>query len=68
MFQIIATEVPVVFLYFSYFSYFSDYLYAARQVQGLKIAPLTDPRDRLWNAEDWCDDRAPLNTCAEGGT
>ena len=48
VFQTIATEVPVVFLYFS------DYLYAqARQVQGLKIAPIGDPRERFWNAEDW---------------
>ena len=48
VFQAIATEVPVVFLYFS------DYLYAqARLVQGLKIAPINDPRERFWNAEDW---------------
>jgi len=48
VFQAIATDVPVVFLYFS------DYLYAqARLVQGLKIAPISDPRERLWNAEDW---------------
>ena len=48
VFQTISTEVPVVFLYFS------DYLYAqARQVQGLKIAPINDPRERFWNAEDW---------------
>jgi peptide/nickel transport system substrate-binding protein len=48
VFQTIATEVPVVFLYFS------DYLYAqARLVQGLRIAPINDPRERFWNAEDW---------------
>jgi len=48
VFQTLSTEVPVVFLYFS------DYLYAqAKQVQGLKIAPINDPRERLWNAEDW---------------
>jgi len=48
VFQTIATEVPVVFLYFS------DYLYAqSRQVQGLRIAPISDPRERFWNAEDW---------------
>ena len=48
VFQAIATEVPVLFLYFS------DYLYAqARLVQGLKIAPINDPRERFWNAEDW---------------
>lgn len=48
IFQSIASEVPVVFLYFS------DYLYAqGRQVQGLRIAPISDPRERFWNAEDW---------------
>jgi peptide/nickel transport system substrate-binding protein len=48
VFQAISKEVPVVFLYFS------DYLYAqSRQVQGLRIAPLTDPRERFWNIEDW---------------
>jgi peptide/nickel transport system substrate-binding protein len=48
VFQTLSTEVPVVFLYFS------DYLYAqSKQVQGLKIAPINDPRERLWNAEDW---------------
>src|SRR5437762_1288660 len=48
VFQIISNEVPVVFLYFS------DYLYAqSRVVQGLRIAPLTDPRERFWNVEDW---------------
>ena len=25
----------------------------ARLVQGLKIAPINDPRERFWNAEDW---------------
>jgi len=48
VFQAISIEVPVVYLYFS------DYLYAqSRQVQGLRIAPLTDPRERFWNVEDW---------------
>lgn len=48
VFRTISREVPVVYLYFS------DYLYAHdRQVQGLRIAPLTDPRERFWNAEDW---------------
>jgi peptide/nickel transport system substrate-binding protein len=48
VFQTISTEVPVVYLYFS------DYLYAqSRVVQGLRIAPLTDPRERFWNIEDW---------------
>ena len=48
IFRTIADEVPVVYLYFS------DYLYAQdRAVQGLRIAPLTDPRERFWNVEDW---------------
>ncbi|MGH2471618.1 MAG: peptide ABC transporter substrate-binding protein [Candidatus Limnocylindria bacterium] len=48
VFQAISREVPIVFLYFS------DYLYAqSRQTQGLRIAPLTDPRERFWNVEDW---------------
>lgn len=46
--QVVATEVPVVFLYFS------DYLYAqSKQVQGLRITPITAPSDRLWNIQDW---------------
>jgi peptide/nickel transport system substrate-binding protein len=54
VFQAISKEVPVVFLYFS------DYLYAqSRQVQGLRIAPLTDPRERFWNVEDWYVKTAP---------
>src|SRR5205807_2632967 len=54
VFQIIANEVPVVYLYFS------DYLYAqSRSVQGLRIAPLTDPRERFWNIEDWYVRTAP---------
>ena len=48
VFRTISEEVPVVYLYFS------DYLYAQdRSVQGLRIAPLTDPRERFWNVEDW---------------
>jgi peptide/nickel transport system substrate-binding protein len=48
VFQAISREVPIVFLYFS------DYLYAqSRQTQGLRVAPLTDPRERFWNVEDW---------------
>jgi peptide/nickel transport system substrate-binding protein len=48
VFQSISADVPVVFLYFS------DYLYAqGKLVQGLKIAPISDPRERFWNAEDW---------------
>jgi peptide/nickel transport system substrate-binding protein len=54
VFQAISKEVPVLFLYFS------DYLYAqSRQVQGLRIAPLTDPRERFWNIEDWYVKTAP---------
>ncbi len=54
VFQAIATEVPVVFLYFS------DYLYVQRRsVNGLKIAPVSDPTQRLWNVEDWYVKTAP---------
>ena len=54
VFQIISTEVPVVYLYFS------DFLYAqSRQVQGMRIAPLTGPRERFWNVEDWYVRTAP---------
>ena len=48
VFQTVAVEVPVIFLYFS------DYLYAqSKQVQGLRIMPITSPSDRLWNSYDW---------------
>lgn len=48
VFQAVATEVPVIFLYFS------DYLYAqARPVQGLRIMPVVSPSDRFWNVQDW---------------
>ena len=48
VFQTVATEVPVVYLYFA------DYLYAqSRTVQGLRITPITQPSDRLWNVQDW---------------
>lgn len=48
VFQQLANEVPVVFLYFS------DYLYAqGKQVQGLRIMPITSPSDRLLNVQDW---------------
>jgi peptide/nickel transport system substrate-binding protein len=48
VFQAVATEVPVIFLYFS------DYLYAqSKRVQGLRIMPITSPSDRLWNVQDW---------------
>lgn len=47
-FQAVATEVPVVFLYFS------DHLYAQHSsVKGLKIVQIIDPSQRLWDAEDW---------------
>ncbi|HET8568530.1 MAG TPA: ABC transporter substrate-binding protein [Candidatus Limnocylindria bacterium] len=47
-FQIIANDVPVIYLYFS------DYLYAQhRSVNGIKIAPITDPTQRFWDVEDW---------------
>jgi len=48
VFQQIAAEVPVVFLYFA------DYLYAQhRSVNGLKIAPVSEPTARFWDIEDW---------------
>ena len=44
----IATDVPVVFLYYT------DYLYAqSHSVRGLKVAPVNDPPQRFWNVEDW---------------
>jgi peptide/nickel transport system substrate-binding protein len=48
VFRTISEEVPVVYLYFSDFLYAQD-----RAVQGFRIAPLTDPRERFWNVEDW---------------
>jgi peptide/nickel transport system substrate-binding protein len=48
VFQTIATEVPVIFLYFS------DHLYAQHSsVKGLKVSQVIDPSQRLWDAEDW---------------
>ena len=48
VFQLVATDVPVVFLYFS------DHLYAQQSaVKGLKIAQITDTSQRLWDVEDW---------------
>jgi peptide/nickel transport system substrate-binding protein len=48
VFQSVANEAPVIFLYFP------DYLYAqSKRVQGLRIMPITSPSDRLWNAHDW---------------
>jgi peptide/nickel transport system substrate-binding protein len=44
----IAADVPVVFLYFS------DYLYAqSHAVYGFRVAPVNDPPQRFWNVEDW---------------
>lgn len=48
VFQAIAAEVPVLFLYNN------DYLYAQlRSVHGFRVAPITDPTQRFWNVEDW---------------
>lgn len=53
VFQTVATEVPIIFLYFS------DHLYAQRAtVRGLKIAQITDPSRRFWDVEDWYVRRA----------
>jgi len=44
----IATDVPVVFLYYT------DYLYAqSHTLQGFRVAPVNDPPQRFWNVEDW---------------
>jgi len=44
----IATDVPVVFLYYT------DYLYAqSHMLQGFRVAPVNDPPQRFWNIEDW---------------
>lgn len=48
IFHTVATEVPVVFLYFA------DYLYAQdSSVQGLKVASIADRTHRFWDVEDW---------------
>jgi peptide/nickel transport system substrate-binding protein len=48
VFQTVAVEVPVIFLYYP------DYLYAqSKRAQGLHIMPITAPSDRFWNASDW---------------
>ena len=48
VFQAVANEVPMIFLYFT------DYLYAqSKHVQGLRIMPIPSPSDRLWNVQDW---------------
>jgi peptide/nickel transport system substrate-binding protein len=44
----IATDVPVVFLYYT------DYLYAqSHTLQGFQVAPVNDPPQRFWNIENW---------------
>jgi peptide/nickel transport system substrate-binding protein len=44
----IATDLPVVFLYYT------DYLYAqSRALHGFRVAPVSDPPQRFWNVEDW---------------
>src|SRR5207245_7323692 len=58
VFQAISKEVPVLFLYFS------DYLSAqSRLVQGLRIAALTDPRERFSNVEAWHVRTQPKRWC-----
>lgn len=48
VFKAIASDVPVVFLYYS------DYLYAQSKVlHGFRVAPVNDPTQRFWNVEDW---------------
>ncbi|MDQ6859088.1 MAG: peptide ABC transporter substrate-binding protein [Chloroflexota bacterium] len=44
----VATDLPVVFLYYT------DYLYAqSRTLHGFRVAPVNDPPQRFWNVEDW---------------
>ena len=48
VFNAIAADIPVVFLYYS------DFLYAqSRVVKGLRVAPVNDPTQRFWNVEEW---------------
>ncbi|MBM4434272.1 MAG: hypothetical protein FJ028_04045 [Chloroflexi bacterium] len=48
IFQTLANEVPVVFLYFA------DFLYAQHvSIKGLKVAQLVEPSQRFWDVEDW---------------
>lgn len=48
VFQTIANEAPVIFLYFA------DHLYAQHtSVKGTKIAPIVEPTQRFWDVEDW---------------
>lgn len=52
----LAVDVPVVFLYYS------DYLYAqSHAVQGFRVAPVNDPPQRFWNVEDWYVKTVPRN-------
>ncbi|MBI2773845.1 MAG: peptide ABC transporter substrate-binding protein [Chloroflexi bacterium] len=54
VFQTIATEVPVLFLYFA------DYLYAQLvTVRGVKISQIVEPSQRFWDVEDWYVKSAP---------
>ena len=48
VFNAIAADLPVVFLYDS------DYLYAqSKAVKGFRVAPVNDPAQRFWNVEEW---------------
>lgn len=48
VFETIASEVPVIFLYFA------DHLYAQHvSVKGVKIAQIVEPTQRFWDVEDW---------------
>lgn len=48
VFNALATDLPVVFLYYS------DYLYAqAKTLKGFRVAPVNDPTQRFWNVEEW---------------
>jgi len=48
VFNAIAADIPVVFLYYS------DYLYVqSRVVKGFRVAPVNDPTQRFWNVEEW---------------
>ena len=48
VFNAIATDLPVVFLYYS------DYLYAqSKTLKGFRVAPVNDPTQRFWNVEEW---------------
>ena len=54
VFNAIATDLPVVFLYYS------DYLYAqSKTLKGFRVAPVNDPTQRFWNVEEWYVKTAP---------